>query len=153
MLGLEYDPHAPRFKLLLQPARDLGRKPLLYLQITSKELDDPRQLRQAHDPPTRQIPHVRHAMKRKEVMHTKRMERDRTDQHKLVIALLVGERRRAERLRRQQLGVCLDHSSRRVTQRLYPKVSAERNKKVGSRSLSRSPVNPTILVRRRSYKF
>ena len=61
-----------------------------------------------------------------QVVHAERVERDRPRDDQLVVAVVVGERRRPERLRRQQLGVGVGDPARRVLQRLGVDVGAER---------------------------
>ena len=55
MLGLQDDADARGFELLLQPAGDLLRQPLLDLQVACEELDDASELRQPEDPVPREV--------------------------------------------------------------------------------------------------
>ena len=53
------------------------RQPLLHLQVTREQIDDPRQLREADDPIARQVADVRDPVERQQVVLAQRMKRDR----------------------------------------------------------------------------
>ena len=77
-----------------------------------------------------EVPDVRHAVKRQQVVHAERVERDCPDDDQLVVALVVGEGRGIERLRCQQLGVGGDHSAWGVSHALVGQVGPQRAKQV-----------------------
>ena len=81
-------------------------------------------------------------------MHAQRVKRDRANEHELVIAPLVGERRRAERLGGEQLCIGLEHPPRSVTQLLVHKIRAERNQQLGGGPLGGHPVDRPALIHR-----
>ena len=89
---------------------------------------------------------MRDAVERQQVVHAQRVERDRARDDQLVVAVLVGERRRRERLRRQQLGVGVGHPARRVPQPRGVEVGAERAEQVRRRALDGVAVDPALLV-------
>jgi hypothetical protein len=88
---------------------------------------------------------VRHAVKRQEMMHAQRVKRDRADEHELVMAALVGERRRAERLRGEQLRIGVDHPPRTLARLLAHQLRAERDEQLGSCPLGGSAVDRAAL--------
>jgi hypothetical protein len=107
-------------QLLLEPAGDLCRQPFLDLEVAAEVLDAT-ELAQADDPCPGQIADVRdtveHTVERKEVMHAQRVERNRARDDQLVVAIVIGKGGRAERLRREQLGVGVGDPARRLLQR------------------------------------
>ena len=131
VLGLEHDPHALGREVLLQPAGDLLGEPLLHLQPAGEQLDDARQLGQPEDPVARQVGDVRDADEGQQVVLAQRREGDVPGDDELVVALLVRERRQAERARLEQLGVRRRHPPRGVAQRLARDVLPERDEQVG----------------------
>ena len=105
-------------EVLSQPVGDLHRQALLDLEVAGEELDDASELRQPEDPLTRQVADVHHSVERQQVVHAQRVERNRSDEDELVVAVVVGKGRRPEGLRREQLGVGGRHPPRRLTQAL-----------------------------------
>jgi hypothetical protein len=114
VLGLEQDTDAPGLQLALQPAGDLGGQALLDLQVAGEQLDDAAELAQADDPLPGQVADVRDPVKGQQMVHAQGVEGDRTGDDQLVVAVLVGKRRRPERLGRQQLGVGVGDPARRL---------------------------------------
>ena len=94
VLGLEHDADALGLELALEPARDLRRQPLLDLQGAGEQLDDPGQLREADDPLAGQVADVGDADEGQQVVLAERVERDVPGDDELVVAAVVGERRR-----------------------------------------------------------
>jgi hypothetical protein len=84
-------------------------------------------------------------VEREHVVHAERVGRERPRDDQPVVTVLVGKRRRPERLRREQLGVGLGDPARRVAQRLGVDVGAERAQQMPAArcaaawSISRSP--------------
>jgi hypothetical protein len=115
---------------VLKPVGDLGRQPFLNLKIAAEELDNTAKLAEPDDPLAGQIADVGHARERQQVVRAERVERDRRRHDELVVAL-VGERGRAERLGRQQLGVGAGHARGRRDQIVLGGVHAERGEQVG----------------------
>jgi hypothetical protein len=66
--------------------------------IRSEELDDAGELGQADYAFGWEITDVSNPMKGQEVVHAQRLERDVAHHHELVVSLLIGEAREAERL-------------------------------------------------------
>src|ERR1044072_4577373 len=64
--------------------------------------------------PRQQISDVGNAMKREHVVHAQRLEWDVADDHKLVVALVVGKGPDVERDRGQQLGIGTSDPPRRL---------------------------------------
>jgi hypothetical protein len=89
VLGLQNDADSLRLQLVLEPAGDLGRQPLLDLERAGEVVDDAGELREAEDPLARQIADVGDADERQQVVLAERMERDSPG------------RRRARRTRRR----------------------------------------------------
>ena len=73
-----------------------------------------------------QVADVRDADERQQVVLAQRVERDRGRHHQLVVAAVVGEGRRRERHRRQQLGVHAGHPRGRLGHALGRRVDAQR---------------------------
>jgi len=69
------------------------------------------------------------------------VEGDRTGDDQLVVAVLVGKRRRPERLGRQQLGVGVGDPARRLAHRFGVDVGADRPQQVAGRALERGEVD------------
>jgi hypothetical protein len=69
---------------------------------------------------------VRDPVEGQQVMHAQRVKGDRPRHDQLVVAVVVGKRRRAEGLRREQLGVGVGHPPRRLQQALGIDVGAQR---------------------------
>ena len=142
MLGLEHDADAARSELVLQPVRDLDGHALLDLQVAGEQLDDPAELAQADDPVGRQVADVRDPVERQQVVHAERVERDRPRDDQRVVAVLVGEARRREGLRREQLRVGVGDAPRRVAQVLGLDVGAERQEEVARGAAGGGVVDP-----------
>jgi hypothetical protein len=86
-------------------------------------------------------------MERQQVMHAQRAARNRARENELVVALVVGERRRPERLRRQHLRICGRHAPRRLAQARLGHVGAERAEQVGCHPLNGMRIDaPTRLA-------
>ena len=79
----------------------------------------------------RQVRHVRDADERQQVVLAQGVELDLAGDDQLVVAAVVGERGRAERLRRELLDVRVDHPPRRLCQRPVLDVDAERLQQLG----------------------
>ena len=77
-----------------EPAGDLRRQPLLDLQRAGEVIDHARELRQPDDPLARQVADVGDADERQQVVLAQRVERDVAGDDELVVAAVVGERRR-----------------------------------------------------------
>jgi hypothetical protein len=116
--------------MLLEPSGELGGQALLHLQAARKQLHHARQLGQPGDPLTRQVGDMRHTMERQEMMHAPRVKGDVADHHQLVVALVVGKRRRLKRLRREHLHVGIGHPPRRVTQTVVVEIGAQRGQQI-----------------------
>src|SRR5215212_2268960 len=99
VLRLEHHAHALGLELPVKPIRHLDGQPLLDLEIAAEVLDHAAELAEPDDPLIRQVAHVRNAVERQQVVHAERMERDRASDDQLVVALVVRERGRPERLR------------------------------------------------------
>ena len=97
VLCLEHDADALRRELALQPVGDLRGQPLLDLQRSGEGLDHARELGQPDDPLARQVGDVGDADERQQVVLAQRVERDVACDDELVVAAVVGERRRRER--------------------------------------------------------
>ena len=76
----------------LQPVGDLLGQPLLDLRAAGEQLDHPGELGQPEDPLAGQVPDVRDADERQQVVLAHRLHRDGAGEHQLVVALVVGER-------------------------------------------------------------
>ena len=96
-------PRAPRprraARALVDPLGDLPGQPLLHLQVAREQLDDARELRQPDEAVAGHVADVRDAAERQQVVLAQRVERDVGDDDEFVVALVVRERRRGERLR------------------------------------------------------
>lgn len=68
-----------------------------------------------------------------QVVHAERMERDRRHDDQLVVAVVVGNRRRTKGLRRQGLCEGLGHRPRRLLEALGVDVGTEPAEEVASR--------------------
>jgi hypothetical protein len=103
-------------------------QPFLHLRAGGKVPDDAGQLGQPEDPFARQIPDVRDAGEREQVVLAHRAHRDRAGQHELVVVLVVGERREVELGGREQLRVGAGHPGRSLLQALTVGGDAKRPK-------------------------
>ena len=81
------------------------------------------------------------ADERQQVVLAQRVERDVARDDELVVAAVVGERRRVERARREQLGVHPRHARGRVAQALVGEVDAERDEQVVGGAFGRGQVD------------
>ena len=131
MLGLEHDADAARLQRLLEPVGDLRRHALLHLQIARVHVDDARELREPDDARSRDVPDVRDAGERQQVMLAEGVERDVADDDELVVLAVVRERRRFERLDGLELLVHSRDAAGRVAQRLVVEVVAEAGQQIG----------------------
>jgi hypothetical protein len=95
--------------VLVEPAGDLLRHPLLHLRPLGEQLDDARQLGQAEDPLARQVADGRRPGERQQVVLADGGERDVAGEHHLVVALVVGEGGHLERPGAEHLGVRAGH--------------------------------------------
>ena len=69
-------------------------------------------------------------------MHAQRVKGDRAGHDQLVVAVIVGERRRSEGVGREQLGVGVGHPARRLVEAFSLQVGAERPQQLAGRALS-----------------
>jgi hypothetical protein len=123
-----------------------GCQPLLELQVAREQLIDPRQLRQPGDPLPGQVADVGGAVEAPHVVQAQRVKRDRADEHELVVAVVVGKRRRPERLRGQELRVCVDHAARGLEQLLVLEVRPERGKERSGDAFGGRAVNDSSRI-------
>ncbi len=105
MFRLDDHPNTLGVQIGVEPVGNLLGQPLLHLQSSGKPVDDAGQLRQSDDALIGQIPDVRNSMERQHVVLTQRLERNVPSDDELLVALVVGERREVEILRRKQFGV------------------------------------------------
>jgi len=129
----------------LEPARDLARQALLDLEVAREEVNRPRELRQSHDALTRQVAHVRHVGGGEQVVLAHRVERNRTGDDELVIALVVGKRRGIEGNGREEVRVERCHPSGRRAAALAREVDAEGLEERGCGMLRAPEVNSALL--------
>jgi hypothetical protein len=128
---------------LLQPAGDLLGQPVLDLRIPSEQLDEPRRLRQAQDPSSRQVAHMGEAVERQQMVFAQRVHRDASGQHQLVIALVVGGGGQLERSGREQFDVRFGHPARRLDQMLAARVFAQGNQEISDRLIGGRQIDLT----------
>ena len=93
MLGVEHDADALRREVIGPPAGDLGGQALLDLQAAGEQVDDAGELRQPQDALAGQVADVRDAVERQQVVLEERVERNRSRDDQLVVAVGVRERR------------------------------------------------------------
>ncbi|GAA2794453.1 hypothetical protein GCM10010441_19650 [Kitasatospora paracochleata] len=103
-------------EVLLQPVGDLLGEPFLHLRAAGEVLDDPGELGQAEDPPSRQVADVGGADERQQVVLAHRAHRDGPGEHQFVVSLLVGEGGQVERPGAEEFGVRPRHPGRRAAQ-------------------------------------
>src|SRR5439155_12674709 len=94
-----------------------------------------RELGEPEDALGGQVGDMRHTVERQQVVHAQRLKRDLPDDDQLVVALVVGKRRRVERLGGEQLGVGGRHPARCVAKAGGVQVGAQRHEQVGGGSL------------------
>ena len=82
-----------------------------------------------------QVADVRHPVEGQQVMHAQRVKGDRPGHDQLVVAVVVGKRRRPEGLGCEQLGVGVGHAARRLLERFAIDVGAERPQELARRAL------------------
>ena len=130
VLGVQHDADAARRQLpssqsaICTVMRSCTCRRRAKCSTTRASLDRP------DDPLARQVRDVGHADERDQVVLAEGVERDRPGDDELVVALIVGEGRGRERLRREQLGVRLGHAQRRLAQPLGLRVDAERDQQL-----------------------
>ena len=84
-----------RLEVLVEPARDLRREPLLHLEVAREQVDDAGELREPDDPLARAgSRRGRRPTNGQQVVLAQRVERDGGRDDQLVVAAVVGERRR-----------------------------------------------------------
>ena len=110
--------------------RHLGRQALLDLEAPGEVVDDPGELRQPEEPLVGEIAHMGDARERQQVVLTERGEGDGPGDDQLVVALVVGERRRLERLGCQQLCVRPRRAARRCHEVVTGALHAQRIEQV-----------------------
>ncbi len=130
VLGLEHHGDAARLEDLLDRGRDLRGQVLLRLQAPRIDVDQPRDLGQAHHALGRHIGDVRLAGERHHVVLAVRIERDVAHQHEIVVAAGLRERAvehlgRAFLVAAEQLLIGAHEPLRRLDQALAVRIVAD----------------------------
>src|SRR5690606_22859460 len=152
VVRLDDHPHARGPQRVPHRLRDLVRHPLLHLQPTSEDLDDPRQLREADDLAVRDVGDVDLAEEREQVVLAQRVHLDVLHEHHVVVVLV--EDRVADHLlhrdpvaARQPRQALLD-ALRRAYQPLALRVLADPPQDLTDQSLERDVLQARAASRR-----
>lgn len=133
MLALQHHNHSTRSELLLKQVRDLRCQALLHLRPPGKDFDETGQFGQSRDPPVRarQVPHMRYAPERQEVMFAGRKYRDIFDKYQFVVVCLECRFKNTGGIHakaREQLGVSTSDAGRGLKQTVAVGVFAKGEK-------------------------
>jgi len=109
VLSFEDHADAPGCQVAAEPAGHLRREPLLRLRAPGEVPDRPGQRRQPGQARAGKVTDVGHPAERQQMVLTQGAEPDMGRHDQLVVALVIGERGRLERRRREQLGVSAAH--------------------------------------------
>src|ERR687895_747374 len=116
MFCFQHNSNTFRFESRLEALGNLGCQSLLELEVARKELYDAGELGEADYALGWEVPDVSNPMKRQQVVHAQRLERDVAHHDELVVSLIIGKARQAERLGSQHVAEGGGHASRGVSQ-------------------------------------
>ena len=129
MLGFDDDAHAGRLEDLVDGVRDLLGQPLLHQHPPREDVDDARQLREAHDPTVRDVGHVTLSEERQHVVLAQTVQLDVPHEHHAAMILrehgIADDVGRGLRVARRQERHGLRHSLGRLHQSLPIGILAE----------------------------